>query len=163
AELSAGGDLRVTGAEVAGIEWGGASFKLAGGDHLLSISAGGDLWLSVGESDEPPVEMADLGGTIAAKVGEKIAEMEAALSAMGAEMDMVSSEMISDRVQRMVDRAVRKSERVEARASLKEAIERGFASDAGASDEERMKVLKLLEEKKITVEQAEELLAALEA
>jgi hypothetical protein len=162
ASLTAGGDLRVTGSDVPSVDWGQAEFELHGGDHRFMVSAGGDLWLALGESDEIPVGMADIGGTIAAKVGEKIAEMEAALSAMGAELNGVSSELISDRVQRIVDRAVKRHEHLEARVSLHEALEKGFARSAGASDEERMKVLQMLEEKVITVEQAEELLEALE-
>lgn len=162
ANLTAGGDLRITGSDAPKADWGRAEFELAGGSHGLEVSAGGDLWLALGEADEIPVEMADLGGTIAAKVGEKIAEMEAALSAMGAELGGVSSELISDRVQKIVDRAVKRQEQVEARLSLRDALEQGF-NHGGASDEERMRVLKLLEEKKISVEQAEELLEALEA
>jgi hypothetical protein len=163
ADLTAGGELKITGTNAPKVEWGQASFEVAGGDYKLSIEAGGDLWLAFGESAQAALQPEDIGATIAAKVGEKIAEMEAALTAMGAELDGVSSELISSRVQKIVNRAVRRQEQVEAGSSLREAYQQAMKRGSRASDQERMKVLKLLEEKKITIEQAEDLLEALES
>ncbi len=89
--------------------------------------------------------------------------MESALSAMGAEFSAVSSDRIADRVQRIVDRAVRGGHRG-ARHGLREALE-GLHDDSAhdpVTDEERLKVLQLLEEKKISATEAEQLLDALE-
>jgi hypothetical protein len=161
---SAGGDIKVTGDVQPKLEWGETSFTLGAGEHDLTISAGGDAWVAVGEGAEAPVEMEDLGAAIAAKVGQKLAEVESTLSSMGAEFEGMPTHRITSRVQRMVDRAVRRHGHVTMHASLREALDElsGVAGAEPVSDRERMKVLAMLEDKKITVEQAEALLEALE-
>lgn len=163
-ELSAGGDLQVDPPIEGEAELGGLSFELGAGEHDVRIDAGGDLWMGVGEEAEADVDLESLGSTLASKVGEKIAEMEAALSAMGAEMGAVSGERIAERVQRIVDRAVRDKGPRSMPRGLKEALE-GLGSRPRAepvTDEERLKILQMLEQKKISVEEAEQLLEALE-
>lgn len=164
ADLSAGGELRVDAPAELDSEWGRVSFELAGGEHPVRIDAGGDLWLGVGESAEAEFNLESLGSEIASKVGAKVAEMEATLSAMGAEMGAVSGEGIADRVQRIVDRAVRRGGPSGPPRGLEKALE-VLGAQGGAepvTDEERLKILQLLEQKKISVEEAEQLLEALE-
>ena len=160
--LVAGGSLRLGGIDKPVSEWGETTFDLGQAGPPLAVVAGGDIWLVAGEPEETSFEMEDLGATIAAKVGEKIAEMETTLSVMGAEISGVSSERIADRVQRIVDRAVRRKERREVSVQLHEALSQGLGGSAPVTDEERMRVLRLLEEQKISVEEAERLLEALE-
>lgn len=162
-DLMAGGDLMVNGPQAVSQNVGRAEFKLGQGKHRIAINAGGDLWLGVGEGAEADIDLDDFGSTLASKVGEKIAEMESALSAMGAEFSSVSSDRIADRVQRIVDRAVRGGHRG-VRNGLREALE-GLHDDPAhdpVTDDERLKVLQLLEEKKISATEAEQLLDALE-
>lgn len=163
-ELASGGKLRVDGPTALEREWGQGSFVLGDGEHRVRVNAGGDLWLGVGEQAEADLDLESLGSDIAAKVGEKIAEMEAALSAMGAEMGAVSGERIAERVQRIVDRAVGRGEQPGPPRGLQEALEGLGARPGGdpVTDEERFKILQLLEQKKISVEEAEQLLEALE-
>lgn len=163
--VSAGGDIKVTGDVQPKVEWGETSFNLGDAEHELQLAAGGDAWLAVGEGAEAPVEMEDLGAAIAAKIGQKLAEVESTLSTMGAEFESMPTDRITSRVQRVVDRAIRRHGHVDMHGPLRQALdELSSASEtAPVTDEERMKVLSLLEEKKITVEQAEELLEALES
>lgn len=162
-ELSAGGELRVDAPDDVATEWGRANFQLGECEHDIRIDAGGDLWLGVGEEAEAEVDLDSLGAMLASKVGEKFAEMEAALGAMGAEMGGVSSDRIAQRVQRIVDRAVGVRGRTGPPSGLREALDeiRAGRRPEPVSDEERMKVLKLLEQNKISVEEAEMLLEAL--
>jgi hypothetical protein len=162
--VSAGGDIKVTGDVEPRVEWGETSFELGDAQHALILAAGGDAWLAVGEGAEAPVEMEDLGAAIAAKVGQKLAEVESTLTSMGAEFESMPTDRITSRVQRVVDRAIRRHGHVEIEGSMRQALDElsGSATSAPVTDEERMKVLSLLEEKKITVEQAEALLEALE-
>ena len=163
-KLVAGGDLKVDPPVDKEAEWGGLSFELGAGEYDVRIDAGGDLWMGVGEDAEAEVDLESLGSRMASKVGEKIAEMEAALCAMGAEMGAVSGERIAERVQRIVDRAVRDTGPRGMPQGLKEALE-GLGSGPRAepvTDEERLKILQMLEQKKINVEEAEQLLEALE-
>ncbi len=161
-ELSAGGELRVDRPDKRTSQWGRASFQIGEGEHDIRIDAGGDLWLGVGDEAEAEVDLDSLGADLASKVGEKIAEMEAALSAMGAEMGAVSSDRIARRVQHLVDRAIRARRRTDPPRGLQEALSGLGGRPEPVSDEERMKVLRLLEQKKINVEEAEKLLDALE-
>lgn len=163
-ELSAGGDLTVDAPDEFETEWGRASFRLGEGEHEIRIDTGGDLWLGVGEEAEAEFDLDSLGTMLASKVGEKIAEMETALTAMGAEMGAVSSDRIAQRVQRIVDRAVGVRARSGPPRELREALD-GLASGSRAepvSEEEKLKVLRLLEQNKISVAEAEMLLEALE-
>ncbi|HEX9797195.1 MAG TPA: hypothetical protein VGA52_09415 [Anaerolineales bacterium] len=160
--LVAGGKVRLSGVEAPVAEWGETTFGLGEGTQPLAIVAGGDILMMVGEPEESMVDVDDLGATIAAKVGEKIAEMEATLSVMGGEFEGVSSERIADRVQRVVDRAVRRKGHHRVTIELAEALAQGMGASAPVTEEERMRVLRLLEEKKISVEEAERLLEALE-
>lgn len=162
--VSAGGDIKVTGDVQPKVEWGETSFELGGAEHELRLAAGGDAWLAVGEGAEAPVEMEDLGAAIAAKVGQKLAEVESTLTTMGAEFESMPTDRITSRVQRVVDRAIRRHGHLEMEGSLRQALdELSGTATAPVTDEERMKVLSLLEQKKITVEQAEALLEALES
>lgn len=163
--VSAGGDIKVTGDVQAQVEWGTSSFELGAAEHELSLAAGGDAWLAVGEGAEAPVEMEDLGAAIAAKVGQKLAEVESTLTSMGAEFESMPTDRITSRVQRVVDRAIRRHGHFEVEGSLRQVLDdlSGSTTSAPVTDEERMKVLSLLEERKITVEQAEALLEALES
>jgi vacuolar-type H+-ATPase subunit E/Vma4 len=99
-----------------------------------------------------------------------MAEMEVRLEES---LGQIDSEAIRRRAERVAEQARQKAERAAERARLRaERAERRWQRVSGqrsrpspsetVSDEERMRVLRLVEEGKITPEQASELLAALE-
>lgn len=164
--LDAGGELHLPGGVEAVRAEQGAAIELGGGEATVEIKAGGDLVLNLGpaEGTEGGVFMGDILG----EVESKLAEMEARFAAMGAGRHAFDAERIGERVRR----AVRKARRAAG------ARPHGWGAHAGSwraapgrrsgspgpavSDEERLAVLRLVEQGKISVEEAERLLAALE-
>jgi hypothetical protein len=119
----------------------------------------------------------NLGAAIAARVAAEMdaemAELDARLSSMGAELDQFDAERISKKVRASIARAQRKAER--ARRKAAERARRrthrklsgqislgGPPSEALSSGEERRMILNLIEQGKISVEEAEKLFEALE-
>jgi hypothetical protein len=175
-KLAAGGDLSCTLMEGASLEVslqaGGevhtqAPLESAPGDACvvvlgdaqgeLMLTAGGDVWLRTGA----PEFHEDFMGDIMGEVDAKIAEMEARFGAMGAGVYAFEADRIGERVRRAVERVQRKASKARRRAASFP-----FGGFAGPSqpvtDEERLRILKMVEEGTITVEEAETLLEALE-
>jgi hypothetical protein len=145
------------------------------GDQEVFLTAGGDLSVRVGTREMGAPE--DFVGDILTEVDAKLAEMEARFSALGAGLDSFDADRIGERVRRAVRRAQRKTEQAERKAMHAQARIGKFsipgmswtggpfgqaAQKQEASDEERLKILKMVEEGKISVDEAENLFKALE-
>jgi hypothetical protein len=173
--ITAGGELYVPG--TIEVEETGSlkSFVLGDGDTPVELIAGGDLWFQGEEASDP---FADLGETIASQVETEveagIAEMEARLEALGAGMGTYSSDRIGEQVRRAVTRARQKAERGRKRAerarrragkktrSINLSLSGRSRKKGEVSEDERLSILRMLENGTITVEEAEKLLQAIE-
>jgi len=163
--LTAGGDLRLAVPVEAKSTASGCEVVLGEGQATIQLSAGGDLSLRTGiEGDEAVT--ADLGGAIADRVGAEIeaqmAEIEGRMGSLGDKLGYFDSERIGRKIRETIGKAQRKAARAQLRAaSLRGEVD--FSKPAtGSGDQERIAVLRMLEEGKLTVAQAEELLQALE-
>jgi hypothetical protein len=171
--LKAGGHLssRVNGLELERNN-GWAEGTLGAGEATLKAKAGGNLSVSPADEDEPFEAAADLEGLSAQiewQVNEAMAKMTSRLEES---LGRVDSSAIRERVDRATEQARRKAERAAERARLRaERAERRWrrvsgrperSEEASATDEERLRVLRMVEEGRLTPEQASELLAALE-
>jgi hypothetical protein len=173
--LQAGGDFHLPAGMAASDEDDWRVVTIDEGQQQVELSAGGDLSLRVGMHEVGAPE--DFVGDILAEVDAKLAEMEARFSALGAGLDSFDADRIGERVRRAVRRAQRKTEQTERKAMKAQAklgkfnipniAWTGSGFDAGegareATDEERLAILKMVEEGKISVEEAENLFTALE-
>jgi hypothetical protein len=170
--VHAGGDLHLP----LGLEGDDSNeIVIEGGDQQVALIAGGDLSVRVGTREMGAPE--DFVGDILTEVDAKLAEMEARFSALGAGLDSFDADRIGERVRRAVRRAQRKTEQAERKAMQAQAKIGRFTipgtpwtgADFGqpgarqeASDEERLKILKMVEDGKISVDEAENLFKALE-
>ncbi len=151
---------------------------LGAGEASLEAQVGGRVSLRPLEPEEGlpfdfAADLEGLGAQIEARVAEAMAEMEVRLEEG---LGRIDGQEIHRRVQRATERAAerarRAAERQAERARLRaERAERRWRRASGqrprperepATDEERMRVLRLVEEGKVTPEQAADLLAALE-
>ncbi len=145
--------------------------SLGDGQAVLEGDVKGNLSLrpaGAGEAFEATAGLDDLGAQIELQVNQAMAEMATRLETS---LGYVDAEAIKRRVERATEQARRKAERAAERARMRaERAERRWQrasgqrprSEEGASDEEVLRVLRMVEEGKITPEQASELLAALE-
>ncbi len=160
---------------------GSVVHKFGEGEVEIQLNSGGDVWISDMEA-EVGMDFTSLGSTIAQQVESEIeagiAEMEASLEAMGAGLGTFESDRIGEQVRRAVSRARRNADRVrrksqrDIRKARKAAggrrVRVDFDMDLGGrgrrvvSDEERLTILRMLEKGTITVDEAENLLQALE-
>ncbi len=165
---------------------GEAQGVLGAGEALLEAQAGGDIYLqpleprSREEEFAFAVDLEGLGMTIEARIAEAMAELEARLEES---LGRIDSEAVRRQVERAAlqarraaeraaERARRAAEREAERARLRaERAERRWRRASGRrarprrggpTDEERLRVLRLVEQGKITPDQAADLLAALE-
>ncbi len=150
------------------------------GDAVVELRAGGEIRL-VGQDED---YMMAINFQLAGDLEDRLAGLEEHLSEQLAGLDELiaeKAERIRDRAARQAERAVRRAERV-ARKSRKrgfrfvigdQAVEFGGPRPARpprppapptdpVTDDERLMILKMVEAGKITVEEAEKLLAALE-
>ncbi len=156
----------------------GATGVVGAGEAALEIEAGGDICLRPQVGAEEPefgfdVGLADLGEQIEARVEHAMLEMEARLAQTLGQFD---PEGVRQRVEWAAGQRAaqwrRQAERAAERARMRaEQAERRWRRASGqstharrqqVSDEERLRVLRLVEVGKITPQQAAELLAALE-
>jgi hypothetical protein len=170
--LQAGGDLDIP----RGIETTAAanSYQLGTGEAQLELSAGGDLGLRLGD------ERIAHGGLnfaeVLTEVDADLAEMEAKFDALGAGLIGFDADQVGERVKRAVRRARRSANKAK-RQHLAFTANLEFPSDLAdlaapfggfgqaddqVSDEERLSILRMVEEGKISVDEAESLLKALE-
>jgi hypothetical protein len=166
--LRAGGDMGIP-AEVEKVTANGTTtIQLGEGEATIDLSAGGDLWLRVGKREMGYEE--DLVGSVMGELDGRLAEMEARFNAIGAGIYAFDAERIGERVRRSVAKAQRRAAKARARA---EKVASGFkggrtitfglpeSKTTGVSDDERLAVLRMLEQGKISVDEAEKLLKAL--
>jgi hypothetical protein len=180
--IQAGGEIQVskTSQEVTRSD-GKVVHKFGEGEVEIQLNAGGDVWVG-GMEGMADLDFASLGSNIAQQVESEIeagmAEMEASLEAMSAGLGSFESDRIGEQVRRAVSRARRNADRAKRRAHkdlLKtrklakgKRLRVDFDMDLGGrskreiSDEERLAILRMLEKGAITVDEAENLLQALE-
>ena len=166
--LDAGGDITIPGIFEA--EWDDEQkiIHIGEGEAEIDLSAGGDLLLRVGSED--PGYSDELFGNLLRDFESKAVEIEARFGAMGAGMFGFDADRIGERVRRSIDRAQRKAARASARARRKAKHKHDYRFRFGerdfsrteATDEERLTILRMVEAGKISVEEAEKLLEALE-
>lgn len=184
---------------------------LGGGAGVLTITAGGSIYLSARENDDETSEPAAIPDDFSEQIARQVeTQIEAQLEMMNRQMDSLTASlgragMSAEEADRIMQQARERSARSTAQAEAKmrraqEKLERkleasrrreearsnqgGWGARYGrgafhinfpptppvpptppkeaVSDEERLAILRMLEQKKITLEQAEELLAALE-
>jgi hypothetical protein len=118
----------------------------------------------------------DLGESIAARIESKMADLDARFGASDSGFSTFDSDRLGERIRSVVSRSMRKAAKAQRRAErhserhAERARSRGhsffpsFGAQAGepASEEERMSILRMLEQGKISVDEAEQLLMALE-
>ncbi|MFQ6101619.1 MAG: hypothetical protein ACE5OS_10360 [Anaerolineae bacterium] len=188
--LRAGGRIRsrIPGLSLEKVD-GETKGVLGAGEASLEAQVGGRVYLRYLGPERTPAEepgfdfvadMEGLGAQIEASIAEAMAEMEARLEES---LSRIDSEDIRRKVERATEQALRKTEwaagrarrvadREVERARLRaERAERRWQRASGrrsrpkrepATDEERMRILRMVEEGKVTPEQAADLLAALE-
>jgi hypothetical protein len=169
--VKAGGDLRLSGIGQTEDNGAGRVLRMGNGESEINLSAGGDLLLSTGAENFAEVDL-DLGESIAARIEGKMADLEARFSAHGSGFSQFDSDRIGERVRRVVSRSMRQAAKAQRRAQRNiDQAHRTARVHVGpldlpareaASEEERMSILRMLEEGKINVDQAEKLLKALE-
>jgi len=171
--LIAGGDLRLA-VPVDTVEIpGGCEIRLGDGEAELQLSCGGDLLLRTG-TDPEEVAAVDLGEAIAARVGAEIEahmyDIEEGLTGLGDRLQTFDTDKIESKIrvsiakaQRKAARAQRKAARQRRTATTIKSIDMGAPVRNGASEEERLLILRMLEEGKINVVEAESLLGALDS
>ena len=164
-QLFAGGDVRVavpTECEEVG---GGCLVHLGGEEAELELRAGGDLSLRSGEEKWARPEL-DFGEAVAASLGAELgtqmADLEFKLNGLGNHLSFDAGR-IGRRLRQAVQRAHRRAERARRRSEAVRVLEPDApGEDEVPSDEERMLVLRMLEQGKLSVDQADSLLQALE-
>ncbi|MFQ5943612.1 MAG: hypothetical protein ACE5JF_08670 [Anaerolineales bacterium] len=171
--LSAGGDLRLAVPVEATDIPGGCEIQLGEGQAEVDLTCGGDLVIRTG-SDPEHVAAVDLGEAIAARVGAEIeahmVDIEEGLTGLGDRLQGFDSDKVGSKIRVSIAKAQRKAARAQRKAARQRrtvAVMKDFSvgrpSRAGASEEERLMILRMLEEGKISVEEAETLLGALES
>lgn len=156
-------------------------FTLGEGESDINLSAGGDLNLKFGSSKDG-FETDFVGGMLT-EVDAKLAEMEAHFNAMGIGMDSFDADRIGERVRRTVRQAQRRAQRAARKAEdvarKTQGKHQNFKFDMSGdwpdlrfadftspqptvSDEERLAILRMVEDGKISVDDAEALLKVLE-
>ena len=163
--LTAGGDFHLAVPVEVKSTTTGCEVLLGEGQATVQLSAGGDLTLRTGIEGLGGIDI-DLGGAIADRVGAEIeahmAEIEGRIGSLGEKIGYFDSERIGRKIRETIARAQRKAARAQTRAASLRA-EAGSSEPAPESSaQERIAVLRMLEEGKLTVSQAEELLQALE-
>jgi hypothetical protein len=170
--MMAGGDMAIP-ADVERVSENGETvIRLGEAESTIELTAGGDLLLRVGKRETDFAE--DFVGSVMGELDGRLAEMEARFNAIGAGMYTFDAERIGERVRRSVERARRKATKAQERAAKRaekyarkhgrtHTVTIGDYEPRGTavSEEERMAVLRMLEQGKISVEEAEQLLKTL--
>lgn len=147
----------------------GIVFRLGDGQGDVDLTAGADLWLRVGQYETRYAD--DWVADMRRDAQTKAAEMEARVGAIIEGAFAFDADRIGERVRRSVSKARKKAERARKRTNSYGASGKNdmrisfgrFGSKAvEVSEEERLKILQMVEQGKINVEDAEKLLSALE-
>ncbi|HEY43562.1 MAG TPA: DUF2089 domain-containing protein [Anaerolineae bacterium] len=170
--MKAGGDMAMP-SEVERVSENGATvIRLGDAETAIELTAGGDLWLRVGKMEMDFAE--DFVGSVMGELDARLAEMEARFNAIGAGMYTFDAERIGERVRHSVERARRRATKAQERAAKRaekyaHKYGRRHSITIGGpepreplvSDEERLTILRMLEQGTISVEEAEKLLKTL--
>ncbi len=143
---------------------------LGGGEALLEADVRGNLSLrraGAVEAFEGGIGLDEIGAQIEWQVNEALAEMATRLETS---LGRVDAESVKRQVERTTEQARRKAEHAAEQARMRaERAERRWerasgrkAAEKTATHEETMRVLRMVEEGKLTPEQASEILAALD-
>jgi hypothetical protein len=145
---------------------------LGGGKGVVEADVQGNVVLGSPEAAEPFAadgRLAELGAQIEWQVHEAMASLAARLESKLGGLD---PELTRQRIERASEEARRKAEQAAERARMRaERAERRWQRASGqvpgstrkeATDEERLRVLRMVEEGRLTPDQGSELLAALE-
>jgi hypothetical protein len=169
--VQAGGDLQLSGIQEAESKEGGRELRIGKGEAKIDLSAGGDLWLHAGADSFGDLDL-DLGESIAARIEAKMADLDARFGATESGFSKFDSDRFGERVRRVVSRSMRKAAKAQKRAEKhRDRANKdrhvsfgpfGAPGREPASDEERMSILRMIEDGKINVDEAENLLKALE-
>jgi hypothetical protein len=144
-------------------------FRLGDGQGDVDLTAGADLWLRVGQSETRYAD--DWAAEMKREAKARAAEMESRVGAIVEGAFIFDAGRIGERVRRSVSRAHRKAEKARKRSAMyatanlnnvRMSAGRFGSSPVEVSDEERMAILRMVEDGKINVEEAERLLSALE-
>ncbi len=147
----------------------GVVFHLGDGQGDVELTAGGDLWLRVGEYEA--LDTDDWINDITRRAEASAAEVEARVGAIVGGALAFDADRIAERVRKSVSKARRKAERAQKRAAsyatsdgknVRKSFGKFGSNPPEVSDEERMTILRMVEQGKINVEEAEKLLSALE-
>jgi hypothetical protein len=171
--LIAGGDLRLAVPVDATDIPGGCEIQLGDSEAELKLTSGGEMLLRTG-ADSDDVVAVDLGEAIAARVGAEIEahmyDIEEGLTGLGDRLQTFDSDRIGNKIRTSIEKAQRKAAKAQRKAARQrrtattiKSIDIGPSSGVGASEEERLMILRMLEEGKINVEEAESLLGALDS
>ncbi len=150
------------------------SYRLGAGEAELELFSGGDLGLRIGDErrEHGGLNFAD----VLTEVDADLAEMEAKFDALGAGLIGFDADQVGERVKRAVRRARRSAHKAK-RQHLASTANMEYPSDLAdlttpisgfsqpedqVSDEERLSILRMVEQGKISVDEAESLLKALE-
>jgi len=167
--IRAGGDVQLPSTADEEKVPGGVLLKFGDSESTIELSAGSDVKLDVGESEMDYSE--DMVGDILRDVDAKLAEMEARFDAMGAGMYDFDADRVGERVRKAVVRAQRKADKARRKSGKKTwdgdmsgaVMSHGSESKLEkAAEEERLTILRMVESGKISVDEAEILLQALE-
>lgn len=172
-QLTAGGDFRLAVPVDATDIPGGCEIRLGDSEADLRLVCGGDLILRTG-SDAEEVAAVDLGEAIAARVGAEIEahmyEIEEGLTGLGDRLQAFDSDRIGRKIKVSIEKAQRKAAKAQRKAARQrrtattiKTIDFGAPAANGASEKERLMILRMLEEGKINVEEAETLFGALDS
>jgi hypothetical protein len=163
--VHAGGDLRLPAGEWQVKNGEQGELKIGGGEARVELEAGGDLRVRLGMGEAAQASgMGDLGERIAAQVESHLSDLESRLGEMEIGLSGIDPERISERVRRAVERAMRVANRHQGWGDISggSAVKAEAPAGEAVGDEERLSVLRMLEEGKIDLAQAEALLKALE-
>jgi hypothetical protein len=144
----AGGDLRLLAESGAGEH----SVTLGSGGAEVRLSAGGDVLVTRGGAEFT----ADLAEEISAQVDAALADVEAGLEDVDLKSLGLDAKETREKIHHALTHALRRAR------SGAPPTEAGTERPGDSGDEERLAILRMLEEGKVTVEQAEGLLRALE-
>jgi hypothetical protein len=162
-QIFAGGDMRVAVPTECEEEGEGCLVRLGEEEAELELRAGGDLSLRSGESKwvQPEVDFGEaVAASVGAELGAQMADLESKLEGLSGELSFDTGR-IGRRLRHAVERGHRKAERARRLAEAVSGIAPGIPDEL-PTEEERMIILQMLEQGKLSVDQADNLLQALE-